>query len=73
MTIDDRMRAAKETGYLLLSKDDRQEIYGRDNLPSTVEFDGNEWTLQLRDFNLDPLAINTSAMPGCTRSSPSKR
>ena len=55
MTIDDRMRAAKETGYLLLSKDDRQEIYGRDNLPSTVEFDGNEWTLELRDFNLDPV------------------
>jgi hypothetical protein len=31
----------------------RQEIYGRDDL-STVEFDGIEWTLHLRDFNLDP-------------------
>ena len=51
----DRMRAAREAGYLLLSQDCGQEIYGRDDLPSTVEFDGNEWTLQLRDFNLDPV------------------
>jgi hypothetical protein len=55
MDVDDRMRAAKEAGFVLLSLDDGQEIYGRDDLPSTVEFDGSEWTLQLRDFNLDPV------------------
>jgi hypothetical protein len=55
MNIDDRIRAAKQAGYLLLSQDDGQEIYGRDDLPSTVEFNGNEWTQQLRDFNLDPV------------------
>jgi len=36
MNINDRLRAAKEAGYLLLSQDDGQEIYGRDDLPSTV-------------------------------------
>ena len=56
MNVDDRIRVAKEAGYVLLSQDDGQEIYGRDDLPSTVEFDGVEWTLQLRDFNLDPVA-----------------
>ena len=55
MDVDDRMRVAKEAGYVLLSEDDGQEIYGRDDLPSTVEFDGTEWTLHLRDFNLDPV------------------
>ena len=57
MNINDRLRAAKEAGYLLLSQDDGQEIYGRHDLPSTVEFDGDEWTLQLRDFNLDPVGL----------------
>jgi hypothetical protein len=55
MNINDRMRAAKQAGYLLLLQDDGQEIYGRDDLPRTVEFDGNAWTLGLRDFDLDPV------------------
>ena len=55
MDVDDRKQVAKEAGYVLLSEDDGQEIYGRDDLPSTVEFDGTEWTLHLRDFNLDPV------------------
>jgi len=42
MNVYGRMRVAKEAGYLFLSQDDGQEIYGRDDLPSTVEFDGNE-------------------------------
>jgi hypothetical protein len=55
MDVDDRTPVAKVAGFVLLSLDDGQEIYGRDDLPSTVEFDGTEWTLHLRDFNLDPV------------------
>jgi len=55
MDVDYRVRVAKEAGFVLLSQDDGREIYGRDDLPSTVEFDGGEWTLHLRDFNLDPV------------------
>jgi hypothetical protein len=55
MDVEGRTRVAKVAGYALLSQDDGQEIYGRDDLPSTVEFDGIEWTLHLRDFNLDPV------------------
>ena len=32
MNIDDRMRAATEAGFLLLSQDDGQQTYGRDDL-----------------------------------------
>jgi len=54
MDINDRMREANEAGYGLLAKDDNQEIYGRGDLPCTLEFDGAEWTLHLRDFDFNP-------------------
>ena len=55
MDVNDRTQVANVAGYVLLSEDDGQEIYGRDDLPNTVEFDGTEWTLHLRDFHLDPV------------------
>jgi hypothetical protein len=36
MDVNDRTRVANVAGYVLLSDDDGQEIYGRDDLPSTV-------------------------------------
>ena len=35
MDVDDRKQVAEEAGYVLLSQDDGQEIYGRDDLPTT--------------------------------------
>ena len=73
MNVDDRKHVAKEAGYVLLSEDDGQEIYGRDDLPSTVEFDGIEWTLHLRDFNLDPVGHQPLGDAGLHPPSPLKR
>jgi hypothetical protein len=51
---DDRLRKAELAGYGLLSGDDAEEIWGRLELPSTLEFDGREWVLYRRDFDLNP-------------------
>ena len=73
MDVDDRTRVAKEAGYVLLSQGDGQAIYGRDDLPGTVEFDGVEWTCSCGTSTSIPSVISTSAMLGFTRSSPSRR
>ena len=67
------IQCAEEAGYVLLSEDDGQEIYGRDDLPSTVEFDGTEWTLHLRDFNLDLEAHQGQTRPATDPPRPGPR
>jgi len=52
---DDRLSKAEQTGYGLLSDDDGEEIWGRLELPSTLGFDGREWVLYRRDFDLNPV------------------
>jgi hypothetical protein len=51
---NDRLRKAELAGYGLLFDDDGDEIWGRLELPSTLGFDGREWVLYRRDFDLNP-------------------
>ena len=56
MDAADRVREAKEAGYVLLFEDGGQEIYGRNDLPSTRwSSTASSGPLHLRDFNLGPL------------------
>ena len=51
---NDRLRKAELAGYGPLFDDDGEEIWGRLELPSTLGFDGRQWVLYRRDFDLNP-------------------
>ena len=69
---DDRLRKAELAGYGLLSGDDGKEIWGRLELPSTLEFDGREWVLYRRTLISTLRAMRYLAMPASIRPVPSR-